>query len=398
MKPRVVVASTYYHPVLGGVETHARQLAVHLHERGFAVEVLTKRVHADDPHEEVIDEVLVHRVGPAGERNARGKWAALPAFFERLLSLQQRLDAIVCVDYRGIGIAAIVAGGVLRRPVIVQGETAGVLAGPMPGGSSGLAPESMATTILKAPARAIYRRADHVLCIGRDLEAEALRAGVPRDRVHYQPPGVDLSRFHPPSPGETERLRCALGWPLDRRVVLFVGRLSVEKGAMDLVEAWQLADRADAILALVGPDMTGHAWDVGGPARAYVAGHGLSDRVRFEGAAAETAIYYRAADLYVHPSHFEAFGSSAIEAMASGLPIVASGVGGLGDFLVDGENALIHEPKSPASLAAAIARMLDDDALRTRTAAAAHRIAQQFEIGALLDRVAALIETAVGRR
>ena len=144
--------------------------------------------------------------------------------------------------------------------------------------------------------------------------------------------------------------------------------------------------------------MTGHAWDVGGPARAYVAGHGLNDRVRFEGAAADTAIYYRAADLYVHPSHFEAFGSSAIEAMASGLPIVASGVGGLRDFLVDGENALLHEPKSPASIASAIARLLDDEPLGARLAAAAHRTAQQFEIGALLDRVAALVETAVRRR
>ena len=398
MKPRVVVASTYYHPVLGGVETHARQLAVHLHGRGFGVEVLTKRVGADAAREEVIDELLVHRVGPLGERNARGKWAALPAFFERLLTLAPRFDAIVCVDYRGIGIAAVAAGRLLRRPVILQGETAGVLASPTANDRSGLPPESTATKVLKAPARAMYRRANHILCIGRGLEAEALRAGMPRDRVHYQPPGVDLTRFRPPLPGEVDRLRHALEWPLDRRVVLFVGRLSVEKGAMDLVEAWQLARRSDAILALVGPDMTGHSWDVGGPARAYVAGHGLSDRVRFEGAAADTAIYYRAADVYVHPSHFEAFGSSAMEAMACGLPVVASGVGGLGDFLVDGENALLHEPKSAASLAAAIARMLDDDALRARTAAAAQRTAQQFEIGALLDRVAALVETAVGSR
>jgi D-inositol-3-phosphate glycosyltransferase len=398
MKPRVVVASTYYHPVVGGVETHARQLAAHLHARGFGVQVLTKRVHADDPREEVIDEVMVHRVGPAGERNARGKWAALPAFFERLLTLAPRFDAIICVDYRGIGVAAVTAGKLLARPVIVQGETAGVLAGPTAGGHSGLPQETAVTAILKAPARAFYRRADHILCIGRDLEAEALRAGVPRGRVHYQPPGVDLARFHPPAAGEAAHLRQTLGWPLDRRVVLFVGRLSVEKGAMDLVEAWQRADRGDAILALVGPDMTGHAWDVGGPARAYVAGHGLDDRVRFEGAAADTAIYYRAADLYVHPSHFEAFGSSAIEAMASGLPIVASGVGGLRDFLVDGENALLHEPKTPASIASAIGRLLDDEPLRARLAAAAYRTAQEFEIGALLDRVAALVETAVRRR
>ena len=56
--------------------------------------------------------------------------------------------------------------------------------------------------------------------------------------------------------------------------------------------------------------------------------------------------FYRAADLFVQPSHFEAFGSSAVEAMASGLPIVSSGVGGLGDFLVDGQNALQEQKRA----------------------------------------------------
>src|SRR5262249_23131970 len=155
---------------------------------------------------------------------------------------------------------------------------------------------------------------------------------------------------------------------------------------MDLVEGWRLANRPDAVLALVGPDMTGHPWDVGGPARAYVARHGLGDSVRFEGPTADTSLFYRAADVYAHPSHFEAFGSSAIEARASGLPVVSSGVGGLADFLADDENALLHQAKSPSSIAAALTRMLDDTALRTRLGAAARQTAQQFEIGALLDR------------
>jgi glycosyltransferase involved in cell wall biosynthesis len=251
---------------------------------------------------------------------------------------------------------------------------------------------------MKWPARAVYRRADHVMCIGRDLEREALRAGVPRDRVHYQPPGVDLARFHPPGAGEVARIRAELGWPADRLIALFVGRLSVEKGAMDLVEAWQRANRPDAVLVLVGPDMPGHPWDVGGPARAWVAIEGLGDRVLFEGPASDTSRFYRAADLFVQPSHFEAFGSSAVEAMASGLPVVSSGVGGLGDFLVDGENALLHEPRSPVSLAAALRRMIDDESLRARLAKAAHQTAQQFDEKALLDQYARLIESTAGSR
>lgn len=398
MKPRVLVLTTYYHPVLGGVETHARQLVVYLRRAGFGVEVVTKRVVRDDPVEAIIDDVNVHRVGPAGERSAKGKWVALPAFFRTLLALASRFDIIVCVDYRGIGVAAVVAGWLRGRPVIIQGETAGVLGGAVDGSNSGLAPEPAIVRLLKAPVRAVYRRADHIVCIGRDLEREAIRAGLPRGRVHYLPHGVDLERFYPPSADERDRVRAELDWPTDRRIVLFVGRLSVEKGVLDLLEAWRLADRRDAMLVLVGPDMPGHPWDAGAPGRAYVSEHQLGDRVRFEGPRLDTTRFYRGADVFVQPSHFEAFGVSAIEAMASGLPVVTSGVGGLGDFLIDGETALLYEPRSPDSLAEALTVMLDEVALREQLAAAGLEAVKQFELGGLLDRYARLIESTVEGR
>jgi glycosyltransferase involved in cell wall biosynthesis len=398
MKPRVLVLTTYYHPVVGGVETHARQLVNHLHQKGFGVEIITKRMGRDDRHATTVDGVAVHRVGPAGERSAAGKWVALPGFFKKTLALAPRFDVVACIDYRGIGVAAVTACRWLGRPLIVQGETAGVLAGAVDGSNSGLAPESPIVRLLKVPARAIYRLADHIVCIGRDLEREALRAGMPRERVHYLPHGVDLQRFRPAEPGERDRLRSEIGWPVDRRIVLFVGRLSQEKGVLDLLDAWRLANRSDAILALVGPDMVGHRWDAGVPGRAFVTAHGLTDRVRFEGPAADPAPFYRAADVFVQPSHFEALGNTALEAMASGLAVVASGVGGLGDFCVDGANALIHEPRSPRSLADALARMLDDAALRERLAKAGlQTVTERFELGALLDRYAQLLETAMDR-
>ena len=398
MKPRVLVLTTYYHPVVGGVETHARQLVNHLHQKGFGVEIITKRMGRDDRRATIVDGVAVHRVGPAGERSAAGKWVALPGFFKKTLALAPSFDVVACIDYRGIGVAAVTACRLLGRPLVVQGETAGVLAGAVDGSNSGLAPESPIVRLLKVPARAIYRLADHIVCIGRDLEREALRAGMPRERVHYLPHGVDLQRFHPAEPGERARLRGEIGWPVDRRIVLFVGRLSQEKGVLDLLDAWRSANRGDAILALVGPDMVGHRWDAGVTGRAFVAAHGLTDRVRFEGAAADPAPFYRAADVFVQPSHFEALGNTALEAMASGLAVVASGVGGLGDFCVDGANSLIHEPRSPRSLADALARMLDDAALRERLAKAGlQTVTERFELGALLDRYAQLLETAMDR-
>jgi glycosyltransferase involved in cell wall biosynthesis len=393
MTPRVLILTTYYHPVLGGVETHARQLASHLNRAGFGVQVVTKRVSRQQPAEAVVDDVRVHRVGPIGDRRGSGKWIALPSLLAKILALRTTFDVIVCVDYRGIGVAAIAGGRLLRRPVVVQAGTAGVLSSPTE--ASGVPAEHLFTKLFKAPVRGVYRRANHFVCISRDIEREALDAGVPRERVHYLPHGVDLSRFRPAAAGEREAICTGIGWPTDRTIVLFVGRLSAEKGVLDLLEAWRLVDDSRAHLVLVGPDMPAHPWDSGAKARSYVAAHHLEGRVTFDGPATETPERYRAADLFVQPSHFEAFGISVIEAMASGVPVVASRVGGMLDFLVHDENALLHTSRSPQSLADSVRRALADAALRRRLASAGLRtVTEQFDERVLLDRYARFLRSA----
>src|SRR5262245_11026040 len=399
MPLRVLVLTTYYHPILGGVETHARQLVQHLSRRGFGVDVITKRIGANDPRESRVDDIPVHRVGPAGDRRASGKWTAIPSFLAETVVLGRRADVIVCVDYRGIGVAAVLAGRRLGRPVILQAATAGVLASASANDSSGVPAESAIVRAAKTPARAVYRRGDQFVCIGRDIERETLNAGIPRERVHYLPHGVDLRRFRPAADAERTAIRQAEGWPLDRRVVLFVGRLSTEKGVLDLLEAWRRLDDRSAWLVLVGPDMPAHPWDAGAKARAFIAEHRLEDRTRLYGPSTDTAPLYRAADLFVQPSHFESFGISVIEAMASGVPVVAAEVGGMRDFLVDGRNALLHRPRSPESLAGALRRALDEPDLRARLAnAALQTVRQQFDEEALFDRYAALIESTAAAR
>jgi D-inositol-3-phosphate glycosyltransferase len=396
MKPHVLLITTYYHPVVGGVEIHARQLVRYLRANGFGVEVVTKRVSRADPPRALIDDVHVRRIGPVGQRRSSGKWLMLPSLAARLIKTRSRYDVVICVDYRGIGVVAIPFAYALGIPVIVQGEVAGVLGGAGAQSASGLEPESFLTCMLKAPVRAVYRGADVLVCIGRDLEREAISAGMPRDRVVYLPHGVDLTRFRPPVTGEREQLRQSLGWPVDRPVVLFVGRLSVEKGVTDLVRAWQQLDRGNALLALVGPDMVGHPWDAGASARAFVQQQGIGDSVRFEGEAHDPAPFYRAADIFVQPSHFEALGNTALEAMASGLPVVSSGVGGLADFCIDGETAILHEARSPDSLAQAIARLLQEPDLRSRIAAAGRSlVSERFELTRLMAQYASLIESVV---
>jgi glycosyltransferase involved in cell wall biosynthesis len=174
---------------------------------------------------------------------------------------------------------------------------------------------------------------------------------------------------------------------------LFVGRLSREKGLLDLLEAWRLLRPIAALLVVAGPDMTGHAWDAGASGRAFVERHRLGAGVRFIGPLADVAPAIRAADLVVQPSHFEALGLSAIEALACGVPLVASAVGGLLDFVVDGVNGRLCPPHDPAALAACIGPLLADEAERARLAARARgSVVREYDERVVFERMRTLFD------
>jgi glycosyltransferase involved in cell wall biosynthesis len=392
----VLILTPYFYPIIGGVESNAERLARHLVAERVPVTVLTKRIGRNLPDEEDRDGIAVRRIGPSGERSSLGKWAMTPAIVRWLVRHASAYDVVCCVDYRATGVAALLARRMTGAPVVFQAQTTGVLSGdnvdPLLK-RAGIAAGGTIARAVKAPIRALYRGADAFACISRDIERETLACGVPRERVWYLPNAIDMTHFRPAEPGERERLRRELGLPADRVICLFVGRLSREKGVMELLEAWRLLQPSTALLVMAGPDMTGHAWDAGAPGRAFVAQHGLGDRVRFVGPLSDVAPMIKAADLVVQPSHFEALGLSAIEALACGVPLVASAVGGLLDFVVDGENGLLCPPQDPPALAACIGPLLSDAGARAQLAARARAsVLQEYDELAVFGRMRALFE------
>ena len=388
MSPRIVILTTYYHPVLGGVETHARQLAQCLSRRRLHVTIVTKRTDRSSAWRDQVDGVPVYRLPPAGPRTAWAKWVTLPFALGALVGLRRTFDVIYCPDPRALGIAAVLAGKFLQRPVVVQAATPGALSCANWDQTLErwrIAPRGRLATVIKWPARRLYAAADAFVCISRQIEQEARSCGISQHRLVYLPHGVDLTRFRGACPDEVTRTRVELGWPSDQLVCLFIGRLSQEKGVLELLRAWRDLDPHAAILVLVGPDMPGHHLDAGAAARRFVATHGMQDRVLFQGPSTEPERLLRVADLFVHPSHYEAFGLSIIEAMASGLPIVASRVGGMLDYLVDGENALLCTPGAVDDLGEQIRRLLAEPDLRQRLAQAARLTAEQSFDSARID-------------
>ena len=384
MMPRVVLLTTFFRPVVGGVESNAERLARYLQANGFSVLVLTKRVTPDLPDSENLDGIRVQRIGPRGERNGRGKWRLTPWATAWLIAHRTEYDVVCCIDFRGIGLAALGARLVTGRPALFQAQTPGVF---------------------RWPVTYAYRHADALACIGREIEREALALGIPRSRVHFLPNAIDMAQFRLPTqgehgePGEKAELRKALGVGPQQVLCVFLGRLSREKGLMDLMEAWRLLQRPQAFLVVAGPDMDGHAWDVGPAARAFVREHNLEASVRFVGSMRDPAPLLRAADIFVQPSHFEAQGLSAVEALASGVPVVASAIGGLLDFVRDGENGALFPVKNARALAASLQMVIDDAALRGRMAAAARgSVEREYDERLVFARFGTLVRELAGAR
>ena len=139
-----------------------------------------------------MDGVPIERIGPYGERSASGKWRMLPSVVPLARSPRKAAyDVVCCVDYRGVGVAAIAARAVTGRPRRPSGQTPGNLLDPAPAGAAG---------------DRRYRRADAFACISHALEREAIAAGVPAERVHFLPNAVDITRFRPADADERQRL------------------------------------------------------------------------------------------------------------------------------------------------------------------------------------------------
>jgi glycosyltransferase involved in cell wall biosynthesis len=398
-KPRILILSAYYVPFQGGSETHARSVAIYLARHGFDVVVVTKHHEDRSLAVEEIDGITVHRVPPRGPRTGLRKWAMIPFALKKILSLRRQFDLIYCPGYQGIGIAGILAGRWLRRPVVLRSGNLGVLMGDQwdaPLARWHIPPDLALVRWMKRRFTSFYMRADAFACNCRDNENEALAAHVPREDVYYLPNSVDTERYRPPRGDEKARIRAEQGWRADAQLCFFVGRLSTEKGVLDLLTAWRDVGHANRILVLIGPDMPGPL-NAGPAARRFVSSMGMQSSVIFHGPSVETARLLRAADAYVQPSHYESFSNALIEAMATGLPVAASRVGGMRDCIVDGENGLFANPQDPADLARKLRTLLDNPQLAARLGAKARQtMVDQFAEPLIMGRFAELFER-VGR-
>jgi len=203
--------------------------------------------------------------------------------------------------------------------------------------------------------------------------------------------GVDVERFRPAtSAAERVTTRRVLETPEDAVVILMVGRLVAEKGYLELFRAMR---QIDAILWVAGERLPSDHASAIDAALADIGRHPvLSRRIRLLGYRDDVPALMRAADIFTLPSHREGMPRSIIEAMASGLPVVATDIRGAREEVVAGETGALVPAGDAQALADALARLAGDPALRVQQGVAGRaRALALYDEGKVVARQIALL-------
>ena len=360
------------------MNVYVRELSLALGQAGHLVDVFTR---CQDYSTTQIVELgpgarVVHiEAGDVQYIDKRDLFPIVPQFTERVLGF--RLEAGLFYDlvhshYWLSGCSATVLQREWNLPMVHMFHTLGALKNHVARNHDEREPSLRITN-----ERRIVARADRLIA-ANPAECQDLQTfyGADPARISIIPCGVDVDLFRPLP---RDQARALLNLPADAKIILFVGRLEPIKGVDILLDALSHlnCDGCPGLALIVGGDLDGTE-----AARLMAIRDrlGLANSVRFVGAQEQRNLpyFYAAADVCVVPSFYESFGMVAIEAMACGLPVIASRAGGLQFTVQDGQSGLLVPPGDSVALAAALQQLLTDGDLRSRMGAQGRRMASNY--------------------
>lgn len=227
--------------------------------------------------------------------------------------------------------------------------------------------ERQTRTSVAVPLRRAVRAADRIVAVSQALADVAVGLGVNADRVQVVGNGIDLARFRPIPRDEA---RVALGLPPQARVLVSVGGLVERKGFHRVIDCLPALMQAHPDLHFLVVGGAGPEGDISGRLQAQVVHLGLADRVRFLGSVApdDLKVPLSAADVFVLATRYEGWANVLLEAMACGLPVVTTRVGGNAQVVSQSDVGSLVPFDDSAALSAALDRALckawNGDAIR----------------------------------
>jgi glycosyltransferase involved in cell wall biosynthesis len=328
---RVVMVIQSYLPRLGGAEKQLAAVCRALRKQGIEPSIVTRRYPGMSAFES-IEGTPVYRV-PAPRPKALAALCYLFFGFLRIRNLHpQVLHAHELLSPTDL---AILAKRNLGCPLVVK---------VLRGGKLGDLDKLRHRRGGQARIRRLKQNVDIFLTISREIEAELAAEGIDPARCRFLPNGVDTHIYQPVNDKMKREIRAALGLP-EGYICLYSGRLAPEKGLDVLLNAWnKISSRhPQAHLLLLGS----------GPQEAALK-EMAGERVIFGGYVPDPCLFYQACDLFVLPSLTEGLSNAMLEAMACGLPLVATRVGAAGELNPTGENGRLVMPGNTEELAQAL--------------------------------------------
>ena len=394
----------------GGLNVYVLNTARKLAARGIEVEIFTRAMHSSQPPvEKVCDGVLVRNIVAGPFEGLRKE--DLPMQLCPFVAGVMRVEAehprgyfdLVHSHYWLSGLAAWVIAEQWGVPLVHTAHTlAAVKNATLALGDS---PEPEARRIGE---QQIVDAADRLVVnhAGEGRELVRFYDSVP-DIIDVVPPGADLDQYSPGDERGTEKARRTLGLAQDQDVIAFVGRIQPLKAPDVLLRAVaemieKRADRNVRVLVVGGP--SGSGLDRPHSLIELAEELGISGHVSFLAPRppGDLVDVYRAADVVAVPSYSESFGLVALEAQASGTPVIAARVGGLPTAVVDGHTGVLVNDHEPTTWAHALSELLDDDPRRLAMSREAPQHAREFSWDAtadgLLDSYRRTLESYVPHR
>lgn len=346
-----------YLPYIGGTERQLAALASELSARQFRVEVLTGRHDPQWPLHEEVNGTLVHRLSYPRVRFLGALGLLLRASFF-LLTEGRRFQVFHVHAVNSLAVLTTLIGKLLGKAVVLKAVGAWEL-------EDGVLNPVRRRRFVYRQLLSLLGQADAWVAVSGYLHNAMAEAGLPQSRLVIIPNGVDIDRFAPLREGEGRR-----SLPTHTPQVIFVGRLVKEKGLPVLLHSWSIVvqQMKDANLHIVG----------GGPLedelKRQAQSLGIASSVCFHGYQQGVLPFLQSAHVFVLSSYVEGLSNTLLEAMAVGLPVVATRISGSEDIVTEGENGLLVPPGDAHALALAISQVLADPV----RAAAMGRNARRF--------------------
>lgn len=388
----------------GGMNVYVRELSCHIAKLGLPIDVFTRRTDPDTPEiQSPCDGVRVISItaGPAAPVSKYDLFQYMPDFASEMALFALRDGVRYDVVHAHYWLSGWVAH-LLKRywtvPFALMFHTTAHM-------KNAVSPAEFHEPALREQVeRKLVCMADSIIAGNPDERADLVwRQRADQAKICTIPPGVDTDLFEPLNRIEA---RAALGLAPDDAVITFVGRVDPIKGIDTLIEASALL--RDQTLRRLVVQFVGGDLDAGGqPTGALVAvardieQRGLKEHFRLLGSQPQNRLplLYNASDVVCVPSRYESFGLVAVEAMACGIPVVASRAGGLIFSIDEGVSGLLVAPNDAEGFANAMASILNDRVLAERMGFAARQQAHRFAWPAIAASMCRVYERlAAGQR